>query len=82
MVQSARMTAEARFTATQKKSEIALSEKEKVRKEKSEQVARLKALRLRKETADKKAANKAEAETNAPDLSSAQTLPQAHRRRS
>ncbi len=56
MMRTVRSKAEAQFTATQKKNEKALKEKEKLRKEKADQLKRLRALRLEKEAADKKAA--------------------------
>ncbi|MCZ6885188.1 MAG: hypothetical protein O7E53_02360 [Alphaproteobacteria bacterium] len=48
--------AEAQFAALQKKTKQALSEKETAEREKMEKVARLRALRLAKEAADKEAA--------------------------
>jgi len=56
MSKSARSRAEEQFTATQKKDKQALKEKEKARQEREEHVASLRALRLAKEAADKKAA--------------------------
>ena len=56
MVRSAKSRAEEQFAATQKKDKLVLKEKEKVRLEKAEHVASLRALRLAKEAADKKAA--------------------------
>ncbi|MCH8096560.1 MAG: hypothetical protein IID53_05740 [Proteobacteria bacterium] len=56
MYQSVKSKAEERFAATQKKNKAALKEKEKARLERAEQVAGLRALRLAKEAADKKAA--------------------------
>ena len=47
------------FSATQKKAVQALKEKEKVRQERAEHVASLRALRLAKEAANEKAAEKA-----------------------
>jgi len=49
----ARSKAEQQFTATQKKDDKALMEKEKVKKEAADKVARLRALRMGKEAADK-----------------------------
>ncbi len=48
--------AEQQFAAAQKKAERNLMEKEKARQERAEQVARLRALRLAQEAADKAAA--------------------------
>jgi hypothetical protein len=56
MSKSARSRAEEQFTATQKKDKQALKEKDKARQEREEHVASLRALRLAKEAADKKAA--------------------------
>ncbi len=53
--------AEAQFAALQKKTKQALSEKETAEREKMEKVARLRALRLAKEAADKEAAEAAAA---------------------
>ena len=75
MLKSAKSRAEERFAATQKKDKQALNEKEKARQEEAENVARLRALRLAKEAADKKAAEKAAAKNKKPSR-----LPQAHRR--
>ena len=58
MFKTARLTAEEQFAATQKKDKRALNEKEKARQEIAEHVASLRALRLAKETADKKATEK------------------------
>ena len=54
MLKSVKSRAEEQFAATQKKNKQALKEKEKVRQERAEQVARLRALRLAKEATDKK----------------------------
>ena len=62
MRKSARLRAEAQFTATQKKSDQALKEKEKAAQKIAEKNARLRALRLAKEAADKEAAEAAAAE--------------------
>jgi hypothetical protein len=62
MSKSARSRAEEQFTATQKKDKQALKEKEKARQEREDHVASLRALRLAKEAADKKAAEEAAAE--------------------
>jgi hypothetical protein len=61
MFKKARLKAEEQFAATQKNDERALKEKEKARQEIAEHVAGLRALRLAKEAADKKAAEKAAA---------------------
>ncbi len=75
MLKSARSRAEEQFTATQKKDKQVLKEKEKARQEMAEHVAGLRALRLAKEAADKKAAaEKAAAKNKKPPR-----LPQAHR---
>ncbi len=73
MFKTARLTAEEQFAATQKKDKRVLKEKEKARQEIAEHVASLRALRLAKEAADKKAAEKAAAKNNKPSR-----LPQAH----
>jgi hypothetical protein len=52
------MTAEERFTATQKKDKQAMSDREKERQDMTDKIAKLKALRLAKEAADKEAAAK------------------------
>ena len=54
MLRSVKLKAEKQFSASQKKDKQALKEKEKARQERAEQVARLRALRLAKEAADKK----------------------------
>jgi len=65
MFKPARLKAEEQFTATQKKDKQALKAKEQARLEIKEHVAKLRALRLAKEAADKKeAAEKEAAETN------------------
>ena len=53
--------AEEQFAATQKRAAHALKEKEIAREEKAELVAKLRALRLAKEAADKEAAENADA---------------------
>ncbi|MDP6564667.1 MAG: hypothetical protein QF578_07560 [Alphaproteobacteria bacterium] len=63
MPKSARSRAEEQFAATQKKAKQDLEEKEMARRERADQIARLRALRLAKEAADKKAAQDAGAET-------------------
>ena len=62
MRKSVKSRAEEQFAATQKKAKQALKEKEKVQQENAAHVARLRALRLAKEAADKKAAEKADTE--------------------
>jgi hypothetical protein len=56
MLKSVKSKAEKQFALTQKKAKQALKEKEKARQENAEHVARLRALRLAKEAADKEAA--------------------------
>ena len=56
MLKSVKSRAEEQFAATQKKDKLARKEKEKARQESAEHVARLRALRLAKEAADKEAA--------------------------
>ncbi len=56
MLMSVKSKAEKLFAATQKKNKQSLNEKEKARQDSAEQVARLRALRLAKEAADKEAA--------------------------
>ncbi len=75
MLKSLISRAEAQFAATQKKDKRALKGKEKARQEMAEHVASLRALRLAKEAADKKAAVKVAAKNKKPSH-----LPQAHRR--
>jgi hypothetical protein len=59
MFKSVKLTAEEQFAATQKKSIRQQEEKEKSRQEDRDHVQKLRALRLAKATADKKAAEKA-----------------------
>jgi colicin import membrane protein len=61
MWKSSKSRNEKQFTATQKKDKQILKEREKPRREKAEHVAKLRALRLAKEVADKEATEKAEA---------------------
>ncbi len=61
MSKSVKSRAEELFAATQKKDKQVLNEKEIARQERAERVASLRALRLAKEAADKKAAEKAAA---------------------
>ena len=63
MRKSAKSRAEEQFTATQKKDKLVLKEKEKAQQERADHVARLRALRLAKEAADRKAAEKAAAKS-------------------
>ncbi len=76
MLKTAKSRAEELFTATQKKDQIALKEKEKAEQERTDHVAKLRALRLAKEAADKEAAEEA-AKTKKPAR-----LPQASRSQS
>ncbi len=83
MRKSVKSRAEAQFTAPGKKAKQALKEKEKARREISEHVAKLRALRLAKEAADKEAAEAAEAEKALAKTAKGKKttrLPQAHRR--
>jgi hypothetical protein len=56
MFKSVKLTAEEQFAATQKKDKQVQEEKDKVRQADIEHVQKLRALRLAKEAADKKAA--------------------------
>jgi hypothetical protein len=56
MLKSVKSRAEEQFAATQKKAKLAMKEKDKARQERAASVARLRALRLAKEAADKEAA--------------------------
>jgi hypothetical protein len=56
MMKSARSRAEEQFAATRKKDQHVLKEKEKAEQARAEHMASLRALRLAKEAADKKAA--------------------------
>jgi hypothetical protein len=58
MLKSVKSRAEQQFTATQKKDRQILKEKEKAQQERAEHTAKLRALRLAKEAADKEAAEK------------------------
>ena len=62
MRKSANLRAEEQFTATKKKTDLALKEKDRAWQEMGQKTARLKALRLAKEAADKEAAAQAGAE--------------------
>ncbi len=79
LLKSAKSRAEELFAATQKKDKRALNEKEIARQERAERVASLRALRLAKEAADKKAAENADAEKAAAKNKKPSRLPQAHR---
>ena len=57
--------AEEQFTATQKKAKLAVTEREKARQERADHIAKLKALRLAKEAADRDVEQKADAENAA-----------------
>ncbi len=61
MLKSVKSRAEEQFAAIQKKDKQALRGKKKAQQEKAEHVARLRALRLAKEAADKEDAEKAAA---------------------
>lgn len=56
MLQSIKMTAEEQFAAIQKKAKKVLDEKEELEQERADHVAKLRAMRLAKETADREAA--------------------------
>ena len=62
MFKSVKLNAEEQFAATQKKDMKAREEKEVLQQEKVNRIANLRALRLAKEVADKKAADMAAAE--------------------
>lgn len=62
MFKSVKMTAEEQFAASQKKATKARAEKELVQEEEAQHIAKLRALRLAKEAADKKVATLAAAE--------------------
>lgn len=66
---SAKSTAEEKFAATQKKAQQALDESEIIRQERTEQMAKLRALRLAKEAADEQAAEQLAAEKAAAKAS-------------
>jgi len=61
MLKSVKSKAEEKFAAIQKKDKQALKGKKKAQQERADHVASLRALRLAKEAADKKAAEKAAA---------------------
>ena len=58
MFKSVRLNAEQQFAATQKKDDQAREEQNQAHKEEAEHISKLKALRLAKVAADKKAADK------------------------
>lgn len=62
MSKSAKSTAEQRFAAVQKKEKQTLQNRDKLWQEQADQRAKLKALRLAKEAADREAAETAAAE--------------------
>lgn len=66
MQNTVRSKAEEKFAAIQKKDEKALSDREKKRQKDAEHTAKLRALRLAKEAADKEAADLAAAEKSTP----------------
>jgi hypothetical protein len=80
MRKSVKSSAEQQFAATQKKTDPFLKQKEKARQELTEKTARLKALRLAKETSDKEAAEAADTQKAATKNKKPSRLPQAHRR--
>jgi hypothetical protein len=61
MHKSVKLTAEEKFAAIQKKDAQALTDREKARQEEAKHVAKLRALRLAKQAADKEAADLADA---------------------
>jgi hypothetical protein len=61
MQKSVKLTAEEKFAAIQKKDAQALTDREKARQEEAKHVAKLRALRLAKQAADKEAADLADA---------------------
>ncbi len=80
-----RPRSEEQLAASQKKAKQALAEMEKVRQERTDHIAKLKAQRLAKESADAEAARKSDAEKTAAKNNKSKTsytLPQAHRRQS
>lgn len=84
MPKSAKSKAEAHFTATQRKDQQFLKERDKAQQERAEHTARLRALRLAKEAADREAAEKTAAEKGARKAASKASkktpdLPQVHR---
>lgn len=61
MLMTGKSRAEEQFDASRKKDKPALGDREKARQEEAKSVAKLRALRLAKEAADKEAAEQAEA---------------------
>jgi hypothetical protein len=82
MLKSAKSKAEELFTATQKKDQLALKEKEKAQRERADHVAGLRALRLAKEAAEKDAAEEEDAAKAAAKTKKPSRLPQGQRRQS
>jgi|TARA_Y100000031_G_scaffold148324_1_gene184489 colicin import membrane protein len=64
---SAKSRTEKQFTATQKRDKQILKEREKARREKAEHVAKLRALRLAKEAADKEASEEPDVKSGAAE---------------
>jgi hypothetical protein len=81
MWKSERAKAQEQFAATQKKAKQSLNEKQKARRDIAERMARQRALRLAKETADKES-EALESETPVATKAKSLRLPQAHRRQS
>ena len=80
-VELCRSKAETHFSASKRKDEQVLEEREKIRRERAEKTAKLRALRLSKDEADKGTAKKDEAENAVEkDKTISSRLPQAHRR--
>ena len=80
-----RPRSEEQLTASQKKAKQALAEMEKARQERTGHIAKLKAQRLAKESADAEAAGNADDENTATKNNKNKTssaLPQVHRPRS
>ena len=80
-----RPRSEEQLAASQKKAKQALAEMEKVRQERTDHIAKLKAQRLAKESTDTEAPGNAEAERTAAKSNKNKTssaLPQVHRRQS
>lgn len=79
MAKSGRLKTEEYFAVTRKREKQALKEKEKERQEIAEHVAKLRALRLAKEAAEKNAAQKAGAEKMAAKNKKPLRLPKSQR---
>ncbi len=75
MLKPARSRAEKLFTATQKKDDQLLKEKEKAQQKRVKHLASLRALRLAKEAADKEAVEEADAEKGAAKKEEPSRLP-------